>query len=352
MHTGKQIAIGAMGLLLPCMTTTQQAKTTATPRYAYVTSCFGALSRIDLVLQRELTTVELQSRTKLIPSGGDTAKSSVDGCAIRGAAYVPATGLLYTLAPTTGAYRPGGRYFRLLWLHLPEASFAGSSELPNPLSEEQEAALGVQTADNGTVLVHAGGWLQFTGEHFASTAAPEAATVAGVKPQQDGMWQVETAGFHTATAEKRTSLTGELLQQSGATSLLWLPGESALALSSSAKTLALLQPGFPTTQSSVQLSPGGEVVVAQEAKSSNIGVPITGTRVALIDASDGKVTQTWNDTTLSGTHALFISPNGSIVFFGKGHFRFLKTAHTFPNMPVRSLASPTLPEVSVIFAAR
>jgi hypothetical protein len=342
----------AIWLMLPAVAFPQRGTESASPRYAYVTDCFGTLSKLDLVEGRMLSRVELQRKTKLVPASGDVSQSTIDGCAVYGGAYARRTNLLYMLAPATGSYQPSGRRFRLLWFHLPEVTLQGSADLPGTVQEQDEPALEVTMKEDDGVLVHAGQWLLLSGKQLAKTSAPASTTPPHVQQQADGFWQVDISGYRTRSLKASVSLTAELLQQSGNTSLLWMPGKSAVVLSSPT-TIEGIDPGFPTTEDSVQLTPGGKTVVAQESNPvGSIGLHVTKSRLALLSVEDGHVLRAWNQPGLAKSNLIAVSPGGVVILLRHSHFLFVNSDQRFPDAPVRTYPYGEVARMFTAFADR
>lgn len=331
------------------LTLAAYAQAPAARTFLYVLDCGGILHKFDAATGKPIARTDLSQKTNLIPSHGDIAGSTIEGCAANGAVYSEATNTFATLSPTTGsADERGQQRYRLLRFHLPELELDSSIALPG----SYEDMPGLEAAADGSLRVTTEKQtFELSQGKFILDRTPADAVIPHAHRIEPGlpMFEFDLNGLDASRLDfslPGIKLQATPLERSGRSFLIQYarPGQNfAFAvLDEAAKRITTLSPGFTTTPNNIHLAPGGTAVIAQEAAFiGSMQVAQTTAHLALVDAATGKPVREWTDAAAAHGTSLAVTPEGFLVVSANDRYRFLSLGKTFPATPVLILQGQT-----------
>ncbi|MGI4831108.1 MAG: hypothetical protein ACRYFU_23395 [Janthinobacterium lividum] len=318
---------------------------TQEPRFLYILDCGPDLQKWDTKQGRLLKEVSLDKRTKLIPTHGDAAGSTVDGCAASGVTYSPTQHALFVLSPTSGSVDSNDKQsYRVLGFKLPEVSYFSAVRIPGSYEDTPQLDLSPAGAPEVCRSLRC---LAIVEQRTVPLAASGIPAILGAMPLPSGggffqlnLHGFQTVGFGSEPAPRALVLVP--LEASGSVVLVEIvrPGKTFAfgVVDTQRKTAVLLAPGFETTNDSVHLAPGGGVVLAEESIfNRGVQVPHTTGRFSLLKTQDGSTLGARNQSAPSEGSFVTITASGSLVITrGDGKTVFVSLGMTFPFAPIRS----------------
>lgn len=328
-----------------------KALTEASTRYLYILNCDATLQKFDTLSRKQIFTSNLAKYSRFIPTHGSQANSVVDGCSTFGVAYQAKTAMLYTVAPTTGSMEPGAvRHYRILSFRVSDLKPAIVINLPGKYDADDSPTLTTDRSGQIGVITH-NRYSRIAQGRLVPADWPSDLPGSHPPTSDDTFYELDLSTYHSSDAQltgHTDRLAYQPLERSGNAVLIKVPLSKqawgwVLADAATRRLMHLNLP-FHSTDNSVHLIPGGQVVLEQEASYSPAGASFTKGNLALIDVGTGAVIKTWTDPALDRKYILTITPQGEMVYYGGGSTVFVPLGvHPSSGEPVMKLGAPFAP---------
>jgi hypothetical protein len=308
-------------------------------RYLYTLNCQAILEKFDTISRTSISTVDLTKRSTIGSAHNDEV-NSVEGCLNYGAAYQAETSVFYTVAPTKGSIGRNARGFYIFAFHIPDLQAPAPIGLPGKYDLWDFPMLMTERLGQIGLIAH-NRYDHVSHGDLVSASRPIDLPGSRLPTANDVFYELDLSAYHFTDAElagPTNKLAYQPLERSGDTELIKVPspkqGWAWIIVDVSGHRLIRLNLPFHGMDRSVHLSPGGHVVLAQEASYSPAGAPMTKGRLALIDAGTGDVIKTWTDPALDRKYILTVTPKGQMVYYGGGSTIFVPLDGSYSGEPV------------------